>query len=162
MDITEPIISIGTLAEKLDVSVSTIRKYEDDGLIISNRTSSGHRLFSLEDIERVRLIQYMIQELGLNVEGIRRLQAFIPCWDIIACGKRTQKKCPAFQNITKPCWMITGLECHKDKLEKCRKCIVYRFATLFTKEIKSLVYGKNAGSMGEEMKSMIGDMIKGI
>ena len=74
----DPVISIGVLAEKVGLSVSTVRKYENEGLIIAHRTDSGHRLFSHEDIGRVRSIHYMIQDLGLNIEGIHRIQALLP------------------------------------------------------------------------------------
>jgi MerR family transcriptional regulator/heat shock protein HspR len=140
IDKTKPIIAIGTLANMLDVSISTIRKYEAEGLLISYRTESGHRLFSLEDVERIKKIQHMIQKLGLNIEGIRRLQAFLPCWNILPCSEKQQKQCPAFLNNTKPCWMITELECSKNKIEKCRNCDVYRFGTLRTEEIKQSSY----------------------
>ena len=80
-DMTDPVISIGILADKVGLSVSAIRKYERAGLIFSHRTNSGHRMFSFEDIERIKIIQYMIKVLGFNIEGIRRLQSLLPCWD---------------------------------------------------------------------------------
>ena len=49
----DPVISIGTLAKKVGLSVSAIRKYEEEGLIISHRIESGHRLFSYEDVQRL-------------------------------------------------------------------------------------------------------------
>ena len=67
----DPVISIGVLAERVGLSVSAVRKYENEGLVIAHRTSSGHRLFSYEDIGRVRHIQHLIQDLGLNTEGSR-------------------------------------------------------------------------------------------
>jgi len=42
-NIIDPVIAIGTLAEKVGLSVSAIRKYELAGLIISHRAASGHR-----------------------------------------------------------------------------------------------------------------------
>ena len=68
----DPVISIGVLAQKVGLSVSAVRKYENEGLVIAHRTDSGRRLFSLEDIKRVRNIQHLIQDLGLNIAGIRR------------------------------------------------------------------------------------------
>ena len=153
---TEPIISIGTLAEKLGISVSTIRKYEAEGLLISHRTKSGHRLFSLEDIERIKIIQNLIQQSGLNIEGIRRLQAFLPCWDILPCALKDRKTCPAFKHQSKPCWMITGLECSNGKTEKCRLCVVYRFGTLRTEDIKKFTYWDNTKkNLSKLIKSLI-------
>ena len=62
-EIDDPLIAIGALARKVGLSVSAVRKYENEGLIIAHRTASGHRLFSHEDISRVRNIQHMIQKL---------------------------------------------------------------------------------------------------
>ena len=76
--IDDPVISIGVLAQKVGLSVSAVRKYENEGLLIAQRTESGHRLFSHEDVTRVRNIQHLIQDLGLNIEGIRRLQSLLP------------------------------------------------------------------------------------
>jgi MerR family transcriptional regulator/heat shock protein HspR len=148
---TEPIISIGAVAEKLGVSVSTIRKYEADGLIIPHRTESGHRLFSLEDIDRLRAIQHMIQEGGLNTEGIRRLQAMLPCWELLPCKLKKWNECPAFKNGEKPCWMIKGLNCVEQGNE-CRQCKVYRFGSLNIEGIKQVVYRENCS---KEIKDSI-------
>ena len=43
VNLNEPMISIGTVAEKVNASVSTIRKYEAEGLLVPHRTDSGHR-----------------------------------------------------------------------------------------------------------------------
>jgi MerR family transcriptional regulator/heat shock protein HspR len=146
---TDPVIAIGTVAEKLGISISNIRKYEAEGLIIPHRVESGHRLFSLEDIERIRKIQEMIQDKGLNIEGIRRLQAFIPCWDIVKCSKSEQTNCPAFKDTTRPCWMIRELECPK-KENECRNCTVYRFGTQCIEDIKQVVFEERKGKNIEE------------
>ncbi|MHC4710150.1 MAG: MerR family transcriptional regulator, partial [Planctomycetota bacterium] len=84
--INDPLVSIGALAQQVGLSVSAVRKYENDGLILAHRTDSGHRLFSYEDISRVQNIQHLIQDLGLNTEGIRRMQALLPCWDLLPCS----------------------------------------------------------------------------
>jgi MerR family transcriptional regulator/heat shock protein HspR len=135
----DPVVSIGVLAQKVGLSVSAVRKYENAGLVIAHRTDSGHRLFSHEDIGRVRNIQHMIQDLGLNVEGIRRMQALLPCWEVLSCSEETRKRCPAYEDNTRPCWMIKGLDCSPQGNE-CRQCMVYRFGSLCTEQIKSLVY----------------------
>ena len=135
----DPVISIGILAQKVGLSVSAVRKYESEGLLIAHRTPSGHRLFSHEDISRVRNIHHMIQDLGLNVEGIRRMQALLPCWDLRPCSEDTRHGCPAYNDNTRPCWMITGLDC-APKGNECRQCVVYRFGSLCAQDIKSLLY----------------------
>ena len=90
----DPVISIGVLAERVGLSVSAVRKYENEGLVIAHRTSSGHRLFSHEDIDRVRNIHRTIQDVGLNIEAIRRMQALLPCWDLLPCTE----ECRGVQN----------------------------------------------------------------
>lgn len=137
--INDPLIAIGVLAREVGLSVSAVRKYEKEGLIIAYRTESGHRLFSQEDISRVRQVQHLIQEIGLNIEGIRRMQAFLPCWDLFPCSEEARKRCPAYEDNTKPCWMIKGLDCAPQGNE-CRQCMVYRFGSLCTEEIKTLVH----------------------
>lgn len=97
-EMDDPLISIGVLARNVGLSVSAVRKYENQGLLVAHRTDSGHRLFSHEDISRVRNIQHMIQDLGLNIEGIRRMQSLLPCWDLLPCPAKTPKNCPAYKD----------------------------------------------------------------
>ena len=138
----DPLISIGVLAQKVGLSVSAVRKYENESLIIAHRTDSGHRLFSHEDIARVRNIQHMIQDLGLNIAGIRRIQAFLPCWQLLPCSAESRVTCPAAQDNTRPCWMIKGVNCAPQGNE-CRRCDVYRLGSLCTEEIKRIVYDQD-------------------
>ena len=152
----DPLISIGVLAQQVGLSVSAIRKYENEGLIIAHRTSSGHRLFSHEDINRVRNIQHLIQDQGLNIEGIRRMQALLPCWELLPCSDHTRQTCPAYKDGTRPCWTIKGLDCAPQGNE-CRQCAVYRFGSLCTQDIKRLLYDQNdvedaGAALGELMQ----------
>ena len=153
----DPVISIGVLAQKVGLSVSAVRKYENEGLIIAHRTASGHRLFSREDVARVQNVQHMIQDLGLNVAGIRRMQALLPCWDLFPCVPETRKNCLAYKDNTRPCWTIRGLDCAPQGNE-CRRCPVYRFGSLCTEHIKRLLYDQdslqNAGTAIEELMQL--------
>ena len=49
----------------------TLRKYERLGLINPGRTIGMLRLYSTEDIKKVRLIRYLSDELGLNLAGVQ-------------------------------------------------------------------------------------------
>jgi len=149
-DYSDPVMSIGTLAEKVGLSVSAVRKYENESLIIAHRTHSGRRLFSREDVDRIRTVQHMIQEVGLNIEGIRRLQALLPCWELLPCNSEKREKCPAFKDNGRPCWMIKGLDCTPSHGNECRQCVIYRFGSLCTERIKSLLYGQD-GSQDTSM-----------
>lgn len=141
----DPVISIGVLANKVGLSVSAIRKYEDEGLIISHRSEGGHRFFSFEDIKRIQSIQHLIKELGFNFEGIRRIQAFLPCWDLLPCEKEVRDKCPAYTDKTKPCWMIKDAHCTMQGNE-CRQCAIYRFGSLCTEDIRELLHKEDLGN----------------
>jgi len=153
--IDDPVISIGVLAQRVGLSVSAVRKYENEGLIVAHRTDSGHRLFSLEDIKRVQNVQHMIQELGLNIEGIRRMQALLPCWDLRPCSDETRKSCVAFNDNTRPCWTIRGLECAPQGNE-CRLCVIYRFGSLCTQDVKRLLHDRNnAEHAGEAVRELM-------
>ena len=153
-EIDDPVISIGVLAQRVGLSVSAVRKYENEGLVIAHRTGSGHRLFSHQDVTRVRNIQHMIQDLGLNVEGIRRMQALLPCWDLLPCAAETRQSCPAYEDTTRPCWMIRALHCAPQGNE-CRGCAVYRFGSLCTEDLKRLLHDQdsieNAGAAIQEL-----------
>ena len=92
----EPVISIGTAAEKAGLSVSALRKYEREGLLLLYRTESGRRLLSQADIKRISVIQHLINRLGLNIEGIRRLLAILPCWKLKPCATEDRDRCPAY------------------------------------------------------------------
>jgi len=142
-NVVDPLVSIGTLAEKVGLSVSAIRKYEVAGLIIPHRTNSGHRMFSIEDITRIRVIQHMIKGLGFNAEGIRRLQALLPCWDLLPCENNIRDACQAFRDNSIPCWMLKDAHCTVQANE-CKNCIVYRFGSLCIEDIKELLYNQSS------------------
>ena len=150
-DDREPILTIGVAAGKLGVSESTLRLYEREGLLIAHRTDSGYRLFSHEDIDRVRNIQHLIQDLGLNIEGIRRMQALLPCWELLPCSNQDRQGCPAQNDGSRPCWTIKGLPC-APKGNECRRCAVYRFGSLCTQDIKRLLFEGNGLKNGASAK----------
>ena len=62
---------ISVAARILDMHPQTLRKYERLGLINPGRTIGMLRLYSTEDIEKVRLIRYLSDELGLNLAGVQ-------------------------------------------------------------------------------------------
>ena len=64
---------ISIAAELADVHPQTLRIYERKGLIIPIRTASNIRLYSEEDIEKLKLIQKMTQDEGVNLAGVKRI-----------------------------------------------------------------------------------------
>jgi MerR family transcriptional regulator/heat shock protein HspR len=51
----------------------TLRMYEQRGLIEPKRSPKGTRLYSQDDVERLRRIQQMTNELGLNLAGVEQV-----------------------------------------------------------------------------------------
>ena len=66
----EGVYIISVAARILDMHPQTLRKYERLGLINPGRTMGMLRLYSIQDIKKVRLIRYLSDELGLNLSGV--------------------------------------------------------------------------------------------
>lgn len=66
---------ISVAAELAGVHPQTLRTYERKGLIKPKRTPGGTRRYSERDIARVRLIQELTQEEGVNLAGVLRIMA---------------------------------------------------------------------------------------
>jgi len=64
---------ISVAARSLGMHPQTLRKYERLGLITPSRTLGSMRLYSREEIERLRLIKHLVEEAGLNLAGVQRL-----------------------------------------------------------------------------------------
>jgi MerR family transcriptional regulator/heat shock protein HspR len=67
------VFMISVAAELADMHPQTLRMYEARGLIEPKRSPKGTRLYSHEDVERLRRIQEMTAELGLNLAGVERV-----------------------------------------------------------------------------------------
>ncbi len=61
---------ISVAAELVGMHPQTLRIYETKGLVRPNRTPGGTRLYSEADVERLRIIQRLTTELGLNLAGV--------------------------------------------------------------------------------------------
>jgi MerR family transcriptional regulator/heat shock protein HspR len=57
-------------AQLLSMHPQTLRKYERLGLVRPLRSGGGQRLYSEEDILRLRLIKYLVDEMGINLAGV--------------------------------------------------------------------------------------------
>src|SRR5688572_15917119 len=64
---------ISVAAEMLGMHPQTLRKYERLGLIQPSRTIGSMRLYSREELERIRLIKHLVDEAGINLAGVQRL-----------------------------------------------------------------------------------------
>jgi len=67
------VFMISVAAELADMHPQTLRMYESRGLIEPKRSPKGTRLYSHKDVERLRHIQEMTAELGMNLAGVERV-----------------------------------------------------------------------------------------
>ena len=65
-----PIYMISVAAELVGMHPQTLRIYESKGLVRPKRTAGNTRLYSERDVERLRVIQRLTTELGLNLSGV--------------------------------------------------------------------------------------------
>lgn len=67
----EPLYVISVAARLLEMHAQTLRKYEREGFIEPSRTQGRLRLYSAEDIARLRQIKYLVEDLELNLAGVK-------------------------------------------------------------------------------------------
>ncbi|MDE2966390.1 MAG: MerR family transcriptional regulator [Chloroflexota bacterium] len=65
----QPVYTIRIAAQLVGVHQQTLRTYEREGLLTPARSAGRQRLYSEQDIERLRLIRRLIDELGVNLAG---------------------------------------------------------------------------------------------
>jgi MerR family transcriptional regulator, heat shock protein HspR len=68
-----PLYMISVAAELVGMHPQTLRMYEAKGLVHPSRTPGGTRLYSEDDLERLRLIQTLTTQLGLNLAGVEHV-----------------------------------------------------------------------------------------
>jgi MerR family transcriptional regulator/heat shock protein HspR len=73
MALDPDLLFISVAARMLKMHPQTLRKYERLGLIQPSRTIGSMRLYSREEIERLRLIKRMVDDCGINLAGVQKL-----------------------------------------------------------------------------------------
>ncbi len=75
VDSARGVFMISVAAELAEMHPQTLRMYEQRGLIAPQRSPKGTRLYSQTDVDRLRRIQQMTTDLGLNLAGVERVLA---------------------------------------------------------------------------------------
>src|ERR1044071_7406928 len=73
MAVQQDLFLISMAADMLGMHPQTLRKYERLGLIQPSRTIGSMRLYSRDELERLRLIKHLVDEVGINLAGVQRL-----------------------------------------------------------------------------------------
>jgi MerR family transcriptional regulator/heat shock protein HspR len=64
---------ISVAARKLGMHPQTLRKYERLGLVQPNRTIGSMRLYSQDELDRIKIIKRLVDDAGINLAGVQRL-----------------------------------------------------------------------------------------
>ena len=73
IDKDKPLYVISVAAELVDMHPQTLRLYERKGLIEPSRSAGKTRLYSQRNIEQLREIRRLTQELGVNLAGVEEI-----------------------------------------------------------------------------------------
>jgi MerR family transcriptional regulator/heat shock protein HspR len=73
MSKTPELFLISVAAELLDMHPQTLRKYERLGLVQPLRTLGSMRVYTRDELERLRLIKRLVDGAGINLAGVQRL-----------------------------------------------------------------------------------------
>jgi MerR family transcriptional regulator/heat shock protein HspR len=73
MALAQDLYLISVAARMLGMHPQTLRKYERLGLVRPPRTLGSMRVYTLQEIERLRVIKHLVDEAGVNLAGVQRL-----------------------------------------------------------------------------------------
>ena len=73
MAVEQDLFFISVAAEMLGMHPQTLRKYERLGLVRPTRTVGSMRVYTHDELDRLRLIKYLVDEAGVNLAGVQRL-----------------------------------------------------------------------------------------
>lgn len=118
MDDNLPLYIISSAADLLGLHPRTLYLYEGKGLIAPAR-KGNRRFYSINDLQWLRAIRYLIHERGLNMEGLRRLLALTVLLEYPSASQELQAQCRTFMGRTLPCWQNGSLQFD------CHNCPIY-------------------------------------
>ena len=73
MAIEHDLYFISMAARLLDMHPQTLRKYERLGLVRPTRTVGSMRVYTSEELDRLKLIKRLVEDEGVNLAGVQRL-----------------------------------------------------------------------------------------
>ena len=82
----EPCFVISVAARIVGVNTQTLRYYESLGLVQPHRTRGNQRVYSRRDVERVRRMRGLIDDLGINLAGVEVVMKLLDRIDDMQAG----------------------------------------------------------------------------
>lgn len=116
-----PMTPIGVAAGLVGVHPETLRIWERNGLVTPTRRNRL-RLYSANDLRRLRFIHYLMSQKGLNIAGVKHVLTMYPCWSMKGC--RGGNPADKARRRGKACWKVEGTYClvAVDKADQCCAC----------------------------------------
>ena len=103
-------MQIGVVAERTELSIRTLRHYEEVGLVTpSARSSGGFRLYTEDDVDRLRTIRRM-KPLGFTLEEMKRL---LESLDVLAASDAASDARSAAAQFIADCHTRAAQSCHE-------------------------------------------------
>ena len=115
-----PVYPISVAAELAGVHPRTLYMYEKQQLLLPARRGKW-RFYSEDDLAWIRVIRYLLHEGGINIAGLQRLLALMPCTDIRKLSTEKCCACPKIRNRSMPCWAVSATRSER----KWHECEVY-------------------------------------
>src|SRR6266508_1560658 len=112
------VFMISVAAELAEMHPQTLRMYEARGLIEPKRSPKGTRLYSQADVERLRRIQEMTTEFGMNLAGVERV------FELEVQLERMQRKLEAMERRSEQLQVeIEARAAEIERLEEVRRSV---------------------------------------
>ena len=112
------VFMISVAAELAEMHPQTLRMYEARGLIEPKRSPKGTRLYSQADVERLRRIQEMTTEFGMNLAGVERV------FELEVQLERMQRKLEAMERRSEQLQVeIDARSAEIERLEEVRRSV---------------------------------------
>ena len=111
MDKDTPIYPISVVCKFLGTSRETIRAYENYGLFKVYKTEKGRRLYSQEDIEWLKHIQFLIHNEKYSIKCVRKMLEIFNCYEVVESDKEDKEK--VFEIKQKKYWELMKKNCRK-------------------------------------------------
>jgi MerR family transcriptional regulator/heat shock protein HspR len=118
------VFMISVAAELAEMHPQTLRMYEARGLIEPSRSPKGTRLYSQADVQRLRRIQRMTAELGLNLAGVERVLALEQQLDELHAQLRATEDAAAQARV--------ALEAELDRVRRSMSADIVRYSGVTT------------------------------
>jgi DNA-binding transcriptional MerR regulator len=78
----KPVFPISVVADQLKVHQRTLRIYDDEKILSPTRSPKNRRLYSFNDMKKGGFIQYLTQNTGLNLAGVKITLGFLEMLEV--------------------------------------------------------------------------------